>query len=1545
MISNFFAVRLRFLLRLQRLSIFLLAILGSAGASAERIIETLHSFGRSPALPNAGPLVAGPDGYFWGIAQSGGTFNSGAIYKVKADGTDWTTVASFPSFSIFHAPATPLGGLVYDGAGFFWGTTSAGGDFDQGCIFKVDASTGVLSNVFAFQRNDVSGGAPASGLVPDGSGNFWGTTTAGGTHDAGTIFKINASTEVLTTLISFTDHGPINNGREPRAGLVSDGQGFFWGSTAVGGAYGCGTIFKLDAATGALTTVIEFTGTGAQNRGSNPFAELTDDGQGFFWGTTRTGGAENFGTVFKINAATGALTTLWEFSNMGLDYQALYPTSRLISDGHGFFWGTTSGGDNNLGSVFKIEIANGDLTSLFQFSYADSSRGQQPLAGLIDDGQGSMLGTTSHGGLANGDGYGTIFKVDIATGTFNSLVRFLGDYGSGNRGRFPIAGLLGAGDEKFWGVTYSGGTFENGTIFKSDPTTGETTTVVDFTGTGGSTQGRLPVGALAPDSSNGFLWGTTSRGGTSDLGTVFKIYPSVGTFITVVEFTGSTGAQKGSFPSNALASDDQNNMWGTTDGGGTNDFGTIFKINGTTGAFTTLVEFTGNAGAAPGTSPGFIVNDGQGFLWGVALRGGADGCGTIFKVNLATGAFSTVLEFTGNGGIHRGSSPRGLVDDYEGNFWGVTYGGGINGTGTVFKLNRETGVLTTVTDFEPQGSGAVFGPCGNLIRDGNGFFWGVTSVGPASNEFGKVFKVDAQTGALATVIAFTGTGSDANSGWGPPGSLSRGTDEHFYGTTSFGGPLGGGKVFRILMGPLSTTALPAENITQTTARLRASVNPNGVQTHAFLEVSKDPTFNSPLSSFHPITIDPSDVVPVALTVDERGLAPDTTYYFRVEAYNFEFSSVRLSNVVSFTTGPNTAPHITLKGNNPMTHTAGTPFVDPGAAASDAEDGPLTPSILSNDVQPDVPGTYTVTWTVTDRQNLSTTVSRTVNVVDNVPPQIIPAAPADIAVNATSSAGAVVTYPPITATDLFGVASITYSQESGTLFSPGRTVVTVTAKDFFNNTATATFAVDVMPGAFDRRAPVVTITTPKGNRVGQGFDITGTVKDDVALSSVIVKLNGVTLPLKTPWGASPSTAANWSVIGVNPENGVNVIQVLAMDFSGRTSHVSKTVTFTNERPELAGIYQALLLPSGTPTNTSVASLTVTVSKTGSFTGNLRYHGNSFGFAGVVGNDGQAHFKPDSGTLFTLDKSRPFFLGDPGQLAFRVNATAGLSASISSLPGSGGATIATGVAKISNYNAAHLAPFNLLNLPLVQPSKGVYNLFLPSRPQTPALAASEYPQGHGYLTLTVTKFGAIAVVGKLADGSAFSTPSVLRADGTAPLFVSLYQRSGFACGELAFANLPDSDVSGTGWHWVRPKNDNAAVYSNGWTDVRLNPIGTKYAQPTSLDFGQGTVDPINGNASLDFSDGFLAAPRSLPVSVDRGTGAVRRIPANNPAFTLGFKPATGAFGGTFVHSNGKRASYAGVVVKKGSTRGGFGFFLSPGKTAPVESGAVEIDPSGP
>jgi uncharacterized repeat protein (TIGR03803 family) len=361
-----------------------------------------------------------------------------------------------------------------------------------------------------------NGANPVAGLVQGKDGNFYGTTAVGGANGFGSLFQLTLS-GTLATLISFDR---TNNGANPGAALVQGSDDAFYGTTDNGGADDNGTIFKVTTG-GTLATLVSFNGT----NGSQPHAPLVQGQDGNFYGTTELGGANQDGTAFQM-LTNGTLTSLASFDH---NHSGSSPCAGLVQAADGNFYGAAYlGGTNGHGAMFRL-ATNGALTTLYSFT--GGGDGANPFAGLTQGADGMLYGTTFSGGT---NGYGTVFKM-TTNGTLTTLVSF-----GNTNGAYPQAALLLASDGNFYSTTKNGGAYTNqfgsgyGTVFKLT-TNGTLTTLASFNGTNGA----HPLGLV--QTLDGSFYGTTADGGTNDYGTVFQLSVIVPppSFLTVAQ-TGAT---------------------------------------------------------------------------------------------------------------------------------------------------------------------------------------------------------------------------------------------------------------------------------------------------------------------------------------------------------------------------------------------------------------------------------------------------------------------------------------------------------------------------------------------------------------------------------------------------------------------------------------------------------------------------------------------------------------------------------------------------------------------------------------------------------------------------------------------------------------------------------------------------------------------------------------------------------------------------------------------------------------------------------------------
>lgn len=258
----------------------------------------LHEFCSAPkcedgTLPSGSLLLDAAENTY-GTAEYAGPHELGVVFKLDAAGHE-TLVYSFIGRS---NGADPVGGLIPDHKGNFYGVTSAGDRFDAGTVYELDAA-GHEIVLYRFMGT-WDGNAPTGGLIRDAAGNLYGTTSFGGVGNIGVVFRVSALGKE-TVLHSFAGNP---DGALPNGNLIRDAQGNLYGTSNAGGAYNSGTIFKIDAS-GNETVLYNFTGG---TDGGWPIAGLLSDGQGSLYGTTFGGGdagcsnngSIGCGTVFKF---------------------------------------------------------------------------------------------------------------------------------------------------------------------------------------------------------------------------------------------------------------------------------------------------------------------------------------------------------------------------------------------------------------------------------------------------------------------------------------------------------------------------------------------------------------------------------------------------------------------------------------------------------------------------------------------------------------------------------------------------------------------------------------------------------------------------------------------------------------------------------------------------------------------------------------------------------------------------------------------------------------------------------------------------------------------------------------------------------------------------------------------------------------------------------------------------------------------------------------------------------------------------------------------
>jgi uncharacterized repeat protein (TIGR03803 family) len=361
--------------------------------------------------------------------------------------------------------------------------------------------------------------------------------------------------------------------------------------------------------------------------------------------------------------------------------------------------------------------------------------------GLVAQGRdGNLYSTTLNGGT---HGQGTVFKI-TPTGTLSVLHSFIN-----TDGFLPHSGLTLGADGNFYGTASNGGTSGNGTLFKITPS-GSLTTLYNFVPDPGFPQPTAPP----IHGTDGKLYGTTSQGGSSSCGTVYKLTPS-GTFTTLYQFDSPHGCGL----NGPLVQGTDGNLYGTTNQSGPGGVGTVFKLT-TAGKVTVLYNFDNTHGAHP-VSP--LVQGSDGNFYGTTSSGGSSIRGVVFKIT-SLGKLTVLHDFNGTDGQ---LLDAGLVQANDGNFYGVASAGGTLSYGTIYKITS-AGTFSVLYNFDSTQAN----PQSTLFQHTNGILYGDTSgvfyslnVGltpfvsllPTSGKVGKTVEILGQGFTGTTGVSFGGT--------------------------------------------------------------------------------------------------------------------------------------------------------------------------------------------------------------------------------------------------------------------------------------------------------------------------------------------------------------------------------------------------------------------------------------------------------------------------------------------------------------------------------------------------------------------------------------------------------------------------------------------------------------------------------------------------------------------------------------------------------------------------------------------------------------------
>jgi uncharacterized repeat protein (TIGR03803 family) len=398
-----------------------------------------------------------------------------------ADAQTESVIHSFGSGSNKDG-VNPSGGLVSDSTGALYGLTAGGGAHNPGAIYRLSPTAGGTwkQNIIYSFTDGADGGVPYGSLLLGTEGRtLYGTASRGGAL-YGVVFELTHPTGsggawTETVLYTFTGG---NDGQTPMSGVISNGRGTLYGTTS-GGKYLGGVVFRLSppkpGGSWTESTLYSFTG---KLDGSAP-SGLVIDSTGALYGTTPTGGQNGHGAVFKVSPPSGGgpwtETVLYSFTG-GSD--GGYPAASLIFDGSGALYGTTMQGGTGLcytgdiltycGTVFKLTppgTQGGDWQESVLYSFLGGTDGELPQSNLVFDNSGALYGTAEGGAYGNG----TVFMLTPPANQGDAWTeQILHSFGAPGDGDLPEGGVLEVGGS-FYGATWGGGSKGIGTIFEVTP--------------------------------------------------------------------------------------------------------------------------------------------------------------------------------------------------------------------------------------------------------------------------------------------------------------------------------------------------------------------------------------------------------------------------------------------------------------------------------------------------------------------------------------------------------------------------------------------------------------------------------------------------------------------------------------------------------------------------------------------------------------------------------------------------------------------------------------------------------------------------------------------------------------------------------------------------------------------------------------------------------------------------------------------------------------------------------------------------------------------
>jgi uncharacterized repeat protein (TIGR03803 family) len=982
--------------------------------------------------------------------------------------------------------------------------------------------------------------------------------------------------------------------------------------------------------------------------------------------------------------------------------------------------------------------------------------------------------------------------------------------------------------------------------------------------------------------SDGNLYGVTQHGGPDGGGTIFR-FDKINGLTTLNYFAAITddyGIINNNFGPNALAEGTNGYFYGTTQTGGTNRNGTIYRMS-PEGALLTLHVFNaavldtnssdtafGALTNADGANPaGALVLGSDGNFYGATLYGGTNGTGTIFQLTPA-GAFTSVYSFSAldfDSDNAEGASPNALVLGGDGSLYGTAQNGGTNGAGAVFAFTPGSG-LTALYSFSGLATDPAL-PKSALIAGPDGNFYGTSAEGGAKGS-GTIFMATAG-GVVKILFSFPANDDGGDSG----AALLPGPDGNFYGTSEGDGAGLDGTIFEITPGGVYSRLYSF-------SALNASLdNSAGADPFAGLVLSADgylygvcsqggANSTGTIFKFASATINPASYPPAVA----------------------KQPPAKMSGLVGSTLNLG----VTAQGAPTLVYR----WLKNGTNLNNAGEisGAFGATLVISPLLPGDAGSYSVIITNTYGA-VTSAVSVLTVLPDRVPPVVTITSPT---VNARTNS-------PVfqgTASDnalLTGVTCWLTNLSTGLVFTNSATPVSGAG-----GVSNWSVAFASLPGTNILAAQGVDFSGNKSKKVSRGFftkvPSTLTVNllgDSAAVTQGTVSVKGDTVPTNNAvlnLGEGYTLAAhtgtnylfsNWVSAGVVLSNGPTV------KFTMQSNLVLTANFVTNFFLAAAGTYNGLFYPASTVAQENSGMLyNLKLGTTGAYTATLKLAGHSYALSGNFNVAGQAGNTVGPATA----------PGGPWQVALTVSQTS---------------------PQIFGTVSNRLWTANLIADQAANPWPSAEYTFL-FAPTTNVSAVS--PPGDGYALVT-NHNGAVTLSVSLADGTAFSQTVPLSQTGDLPVYASLYANTGLLLGWLNLTNL-DAAPPTNQLVWIKKPSRATALYTNGFTNL-LSTQGSLWTNPPAK-----TPALLLTNGQLEVTNATLSLNYNVAVSNTNTLEKLTGSPTNS--LTAVITPKTGLLTVTFGNGRAKATTTGASAILQAQTNAG-GFFLTT-----TNAGSVLLQP---